>query len=419
MDAEVGDFSSAVGHILAQLRAFNVVFLHLGALFSPDLLLAELLEELGRRGQSVRDVAVRGAPGVEAEPGETMVVTGFDEAAASERKCELLGNARAWGIEQMQRGASLLLFSRVPKVALLGCAGSQLVMDAKAVFVQPWSEEEQRGVLDRAGVTEAEQDAFIRFSCGLPGLNDVLLSVSSAGVPETERRVRAADELSERIALAVGELGWRVAVALEDKLAREQSMEFETDRDDALVVEALRGSGLLAVGEDGRGRLLSTRLRPQAIDGVRRTLDGVVLPPPDVKEILEGLWEIERRVRALVGQQARAQHGRGWRGSLLDAELRQRVLERVERETALPLDSLSEVANPLDWLTIDELLGLFLDARVQAPDRLPHAFWVRARHELVPVRNRSAHFRLPDLGDAETVRRWRSELTRRLGAETG
>lgn len=412
----MGDFPGAVRNVLSQLRAFNVVFLHLGTLFNPDLLLADLRDGLCERGQGVREVTVSDAPRVDADLGETLIVTGFDEAAASEKKCELLGNARAWGIEQMERGASLLLLSRVPKVALLGCAGSQLVTDAKAVFVQPWSEEEQRAVLQRAGIAKAGQDAFIDFSCGLPGLNDVLLDVSSAGLPEAEKRVRAAEELSERIALAVDELGWRVAVALEDKLAREQSMEFDPGRDDPLVVEALRGSGLLAVGDDGRGQFLSTRLRPQAIDAVRRALDGVVLPPGDVTDILAGLWEIERRVRALVGGQARAQHGKGWRASLLDPDVSQRVMDRVQWETALPVDSLSEVANPLDWLTIDELLSLFVDARVETPDRFPTAFWVRARHELVPVRNRSAHFRLPNLDDAETVRRWRSEIIRRLGA---
>ncbi len=317
----------------------------------------------------------------------------------------------------MQVGASLLLFSRAPKVALGDCDGSQLVMDAKAVFAQPWSEEEQSVILDRVGALE-RQASYFQFSGGLPGLCDALLSVPRSGMQEAERRALAAEALRERIALAVSELGWRVAVALEDKLAREQSIEVDSARDDPLIVEALRGSGLLVMGDDGRGVLLSDRVRAHLTEGVRSALDGVVDAPGDVKEVLAGLWEIERRIRAIVGRQARKQHGKGWRASLLDPDLERRVMERVEKDASLPVASISQVPNPLDWLTLDELLDLFADSRLPMPNRLPSAFWRLARQELVPVRNRAAHVRLPALHDAETVRRWRGQIELRGGVST-
>ena len=147
---------------------------------------------------------------------------------------------------------------------------------------------------------------------------------------------------------------------------------------------------------------------------VRVALDSHVEPPDVVPGILNDLWVIERSLRWHLQQKARDHFGASWRSDAFHEETRERVVERAWRDAVITTRNIEEIGNPFDWLTLDELISLLEEPWAAVPT-CPAVLWRRFLSDVLPVRNRLAHFRLPALDDAATVLRWRRDLVTRLG----
>lgn len=115
------------------------------------------------------------------------------------------------------------------------------------------------------------------------------------------------------------------------------------------------------------------------------------------REIWDGLFSLERQLRLLVAGHL------GREGIALPESLIEIARRRLDGPGS-PLD-------PLDYISLDKLLETARDLGVRPPLG-DMRFWDRAIIELVPVRNRSAHYRYSHPGDLQRVRQY----SRLLGA---
>jgi hypothetical protein len=118
------------------------------------------------------------------------------------------------------------------------------------------------------------------------------------------------------------------------------------------------------------------------------------------------LWLIERHIRNAVRDALIAGQGRGWRSTCLPEGLQAEVIGRAQCDSQPSAEKVSDLRDPLEWLTTTELLDLRSDRNLGQLGLAPHQ-WTRLREAIVPVRNRAAHMRIIGERDARTVATWR------------
>lgn len=401
--------------VLQKLRRFSLVFLHAGALIDEGELAESLRSEMAQFGRSVVLHDVTNSLPDDAD--SDYVLVGFESLVDGDNRCERLSQLRASVMVNLEEGRRVLAISRVPKARLIGCVGSQLILDAQPVFLRPFPEDATSQILADAGLDGSQAQFAVRASSGLPALISAFTSAHSESEGDSKRAVAAVKEaVPHLLTRAVRELGPEATTAFHQLL--DHGDVDVGERVEPLIVEALRGSGFAAydASRDSIQLLIPERLKSTYLDAVRTVVDSTVIPPSTVTSILTGLWEIERRLRRRLQSLARARSGDGWRELVTaEREVRERVLHRLSQDRVAIESDVRRVANPLEWMTLDELLQLIEEQSEWAcPPETPVAFFRRLRGELQPVRNRAAHFRLPELRDDEVVQRWQSEVRRRF-----
>lgn len=400
-----------IAPVLDELRTFPIIFLHAGTLFRPDAITDGLTAGLIERGITP-SVVEADAPDRGDSKGNAIVLRGLDRIAAASDRCERLGQLRSWVMLRAESGSRVIVQSIAPKLQLVGCPGSQLVLDARTSFLSGLGEEQVDRFLAEHGLDQRDAQLSKDLAGGRPGLLEELQRAFKAGDNDKQAVM---DALEARLARALKEAGWEVASFLDRLEFEAADVHIEQALTDPLLYEALRGTGLISRGEHGEVRLLTPRLSPSLRRAVRTNVDTLFEPPSAVKDTVLGLWEIERRLRRLIQLAAISRHRSNWRQHVVSGDLARRVRDRATAETLEVVDDHSVLGNPLEWLTLDELLSLVLDPAGLETPGLPGTFWRQLGNDLVPIRNRVAHTRLPGPGDADAVRKWRTELRRRQG----
>lgn len=406
-----------VSTVVDTLQRYRQVFLHAGSLFRPDDVRESLIQSLRGQGLgvSVLDVS-QGLPADIGEGQSCFLLTGFAEMCAAQGSAEKLANARAWVQRRLDADpqARVLVLSSVPKLRLLEGVGSHLVTDGQTCFLGRLGNGEVASACARRGVGAEYERLLAPAACGLAGLVDPLLNPPL----DIEKRKSAIRDAESRVTpilrSAVAELGWEIATFL-DSLLFGQSSSTVSRHENPLVLEALRGAGLIADSATDETQILVRSLGGSLRDAVREVCDSLVAPPDVVAEIAAGLWEIERAVRRAVQCCAVLQHSQNWRAAAIPQLLQEDVVRKYSEETATAIETVRDVPNPLEWLTWVQLLTVINDFEWCRPGDLPASFWRKLRDDVSPIRNRLAHFRLPRLDDADTVYKWRSLLRGGIG----
>lgn len=353
-----------------RLKRFNLVFVQCGAMF--DVIRGPLLEELD--GTLLKAAAfATGAP-----IGEESALVVLDEvevfAATGKAQNTTLGALRQKVNELCDSGFKVCLISRMPRNAFAPVAGSSLLDDA-SVYYMP--------LLEPQECTEG------RHSETGPTLPPVGLSDSC--------------DVGELLRSTVRELGVNALTELDFTLfeARHE-MNFVTELDPA-VADALLSAGLIYLENEER------RFSPvplwQLKNAVADTMAELVTPQADLASVSDGLWLIERTIRKFLRSAATTQSPTKWRKELLNQSLAMKVLERARSDVNVTATIVSELRDPIEWLSLGELLelvqskkfdGLFWDALT----------WKHFTKDIIPIRNRLSHMRLLKKGDKATVRMW-------------
>jgi hypothetical protein len=152
----------------------------------------------------------------------------------------------------------------------------------------------------------------------------------------------------------------------------------------------------------------------QLREAVAAHISGTVEPAGSLSAVTSGLWFVERKIRNELRSAAIAHFEDQWRSSCLGG-LSSEVLRRAQLDASVAAKSVSDLRDPLEWLTLGELMDL---VRSQKFDNLgvEPAIWRKLQEQLVPIRNRIAHVRMLKAGDDETVTMWATLIRSRFGS---
>lgn len=362
------DYTDWVLAVHRKVGQFSVVFLQLGASNEPArrALLASHVTVL-----PVGDYLVADDP-----PATGILLIDEMESLTLPGAAAHMGTLREQVFRDVEGGSRVILLSRAPRIAFPSVVGSSLLDDASLAH------------------------APIVKSTGADGWPACLAD----GTPADDLLCRTLTELGMDLCASLDR------VVYENLLTGDAAMGLLTARE----LEALDGSSLTAT--DGASRTWNF---PKYLVPLKKALDEVLAdalePQHQLAEVSGGLWKIERSIRRAVRRHAISAWADNWRTQCLNGDLPGKVLERATESAYLGATSMKQLRDPLEWLSLGELLQL--KDRPEIGDLgLSPAHWRLFSAQIMPIRNRLAHMRSLRPEDAADVVKWQRVLEVRLAA---
>ncbi|MEV4845101.1 hypothetical protein AB0K20_18035 [Micromonospora matsumotoense] len=326
---------------------------------------------------------------------------------------EILRQSRPKGQEVIAAGARLMVVSAWPKLSFPEPDGSSIITDCSRL--RPTSIDVDLLRSMRSDLEPASAERILWFSGGAVALTEHYLELEFADLSGNEKRRQAKQFLREVLLRAVDELD-PSTLALLDHLVLECDM-MDLSEDDLAEhqIAALESACLLRVNDlDGTVHLFAEPWRAEAKERVASALRSVVAPPKDWERLARKIFTFERTIRKMVMDTLREVHGDDWRGALGDRGTK--ALSLARNDTNVAAASLDEMHTPLDWFLLEDLLDFAAElASTHGAVRGVRAGeWARLKVQMVPIRNRIAHMRLPLETDASAVRSALLNLDARL-----
>lgn len=362
------------------IKRYPIVFVHLGRARFPR---GETLAALGTV-VTVAEYLSQSNP-LESEGGAVLdsvtVISDVETVIGSRR--HTLGALRERVIFDVDEGRHIVLQSRVARGAFPETVGSNLLADAKQVFA-PALDPTQG--LDRLPGWQIETDG----------------AAGSAGIAQF--LIDCVEELGVDTVACLAELLWNASLSPNECLKSISGVD----------LESMRSSGLIAMAGNETVWVIAAEWKHfrEAVAAVssRYATEGDWLAHTFVD-----LWLIERRIRNAFRSALIADQGPGWRATCLPSGLRVEVVERAQRDSQPSAEKVSDLRDPLEWLTTSELLDLRIHRNLGKLGLEPHQ-WTMLREAILPVRNRAAHMRIIGERDARTAATWRKLVDRNVRA---
>ncbi|WP_194410043.1 hypothetical protein [Microbacterium cremeum] len=360
------DYSAWVELIHQKAEQLRVVFLQLGSSNEPAR------RALTSSHLAVQTVRTYMKPDRERVEG-TLLLDNMEDLAVTSPDVAM-GALRERVFADVDAGTRVVLLSRAPRIAYPAVVGSSLLDDASFAHAP------------------------------------VVKSNGPEGFPAC---VEDGTDPTPLLRQALSELGPELCASL-DRALYESMLTGETALStlSARELEALDGAGITAPNGATRSWNFSKHLVPlkSALDDV---LSDDLDPQHQLTDVSAGLWKIERIIRREIRKRAVTAWGGSWRQQCLNADLTEKVLERATEEAYLAATSIKHLRDPLEWLSLGELLQL--KDRTEIGDLgLNAAFWRRFGAQIMPIRNRLAHMRTLRPDDATNVVKWQRVLELRL-----
>jgi hypothetical protein len=362
------DYTEWIDALRQKAARHNLLFLQLGAAHEPA---RRALPDAGFAVMAVRDCLADQDDGAEL----IVVVDRVDELTGPAPDLTM-GELREIVFRRMDGGTQFILLSRAPRVAFPAVPGSSLLDDATFVHAP----------------REDMSDHSRWPSC----------------------RIDNADP-DEVLHATLRELGPEVCASLDRVIFDSLLL-----GDDALgvfparEVEALEGAGLISLRAPARSWNFPKHLKPLK-DALAAVLAEEVKPQGQLAEVSRGLWEMERLIRRAIRARAIAAWGTAWRTKCLQGDLPDQVLSRATEAAYFGANSIKLIRDPLEWLTLGELLNLKSRREIGNLGLTP-THWRKFGDQVVPIRNRLAHMRTLHPRDAADVVKWLRVLELRLSS---
>ena len=379
MNPEVEWAARRCASLTVSLNRHRLVFAQMGAIFEPVRPI--ILEKMSGVHLSIQDRV----NWEEATRGGRLAVIADLELCAGVHSGSL-GQVRENVLSLIDADMQVLLLSRIPRASYASVPGSSVLEDSALAVIPLLSSDEVEG------------DASVMPA----GWQWPLVSSGVAEVGDSLRKVLA-------------EVGSGVVAALDHALFEVdpkgvEGLKFLAPRE----IEALRGAGLLVVSGTGETTFPSG-LRARAVrDALESHISEEVGPAGDLAEVANGLWLIERSIRAALRRSAIAKYPKDWKGSVIGG-LGPEVLRRAQLDSSVAATTVNQLRDPLEWLTLGELMDIVRGVKFANLGQEP-AVWRKLQEQLVPVRNRLAHVRMLKTSDVEVVSMWTGVIrSRSLG----
>lgn len=363
--------------IRLKAKQYKLLFVHLGAVF--EVLRGDLTSELGGTRMTAAEFCQTEPDQMQADG--LLVLTDVEEFASSTSQGRpTLGRLRQ-RVTQQLTSTDVCLLSRVPRIAFPRVPGSSLIDDAKVHCLPLLQPHEQPSE---------------------PTTNESMLPAVALGHQDYSDVFRA----------SLLELGLSTLAALDHAIFESMSGRAFIDQLDHSELEALRGSGLVVVQDADQVFPVPQRFS-EFREAVAGALADITYPQTELGDVVSGLWTIERVIRKALREAAVHQHKGGWRKKITHGDLAIKVLQRAKGDAYLTATNISELRDPIEWLSLGELLEVVRSKNFGGLG-VDDYTWQRFNHELVPIRNRLSHMRLIKNRDKATVTMWVSRITRLL-----
>lgn len=364
--------------IRAKARQYKLLFVQVGAAF--DVLRGALISQVGGTQLGAAEFCETEADKLQVEG--ILVLTELEEFTGIPAKGRpTLGTLRQ-RVTQQLAVSDVCLISRAPRIAFPKVPGSSLIEDSK-VHVIPLLESHEHSV-----------------------------DASPSGLPSV---VFGDQGFAEAFRASLQELGLSTLAALDYALFESMSGRDFVRHLEHGEIEALRGAGLVAV-EDGDHAFTVPRRYSEFREAAAGALAEITHPQDDLGPLADGLWTIERMIRKSLRDLAIRNHQGSWRRHVTHGDLETKVLQRARSDSYLTAAKVSELRDPIEWLSLGELLEVARSTKFQGLG-IDEYTWSRFSHDLLPIRNRLSHMRLIKHGDRATVGMWVKRLSQLLSNE--
>lgn len=349
-----------------RMRRNKLLFVQAGAIF--DGVTSALIQETRAHVVDVAELKVD-------LDATQVIVTGMEVLTSSTPTNRTLGDLRRIVAELLDRGTEVCLWSRAPRVAFRPVPGSSLIEDASPFFLSLMREE------------------------GSPESVYPVVRVSSTPIHDV-----FVGTLAE-LGLAV--LGSLDRAVFDGQLSHDSMFDLLDPRE----CESLRGGGL-AHCENGGSYVFASPLRfGEFKSALADVLAAEVNPQPELANIADDLWCIERTLRRELRTAAVHNFGGKWRAHVLHGDLALKVKDRAMADGSVAIQSARELRDPIEWLTLGELLEVITSTKFNGLGLLP-LVWTKFGQDILPIRNRLSHMRHFRHGDRATVKMWLAQINR-------
>ncbi|MEE6258009.1 hypothetical protein [Plantactinospora sonchi] len=334
----------------------------------------------------------------------SVVLLWHPETVAHRRDFEdVLRQSRPKGQEAIAAGTRLMVVSARPKLSFPEPDGSSIIADCSRLRPISLDADLLRSMCPDLKPAAAER--ILRFAGGTVALAEYYLELEFAELSGNEKLRRAGQFLRAVLLRAVDELGVGTLALLDHLVLESDMLDLPADNLADHQIAALESARLLRVNDlDGTVHLFAEPWRAEVKECLASALRSVVSPPADWEVLARKMFTFERTVRRMVMEVLREVHGDAWREALGDRGAKAFGLAR--NDTHVSASSLNEMYTPLDWFLLEDLLDLAAElAMAHGTVRGVRAGeWARLKVQMVPIRNRVAHMRLPLETDAAAVR---------------
>ena len=382
MNARV-DWQAELG---VAIKRYPIVFVHLGRARLPA---GETLEALGTVVTVADYLGHVSHPGSDggAVLGSVAVISDVETVIGSRKFT--LGALRERVMFDVDEGRRFVLQSRVARGAFPETVGSNLLADAKQVFAPASLSDPAQG-LERLPGWDSGQAG---------GVGDV-----GGSAYKVQFLIECVEELGVDTVACLAELLWDARLSPNEAIKSIAGVD----------LESMLSSGLISMVDNDPAWLIAAEWKHfrEAVAAVSSRYAG---EGEWLAHTFVDLWLIERRIRNAFRDALIAGQGAGWRSTCLPAGLQAEVVGRAQRDSQPSAEKVSDLRDPLEWLTTSELLDLRTDRDLGLLGLESHQ-WTRLREAIVPVRNRAAHMRIIGERDARTVATWRKLVEQKVRA---
>lgn len=346
------------------------------------------------------DLDTRSIESIEAD---ILIVLNFDILLSLTHGKTWMRQLRPAMVEHLKRGSRLIVASNSPQNHYPAIDGSSLATDCVQHVGDRWKPEQLR----HHG-TDQDIEKLVSLSAGMAGPASEILKL----YPDVARANTkdALGRLRKRITETMIQCGSDCISWLEAAVLLRGVRTTPYDEIPASVATTLYASGLGSVDFqtdcfDLLPGVSDTTVKACIELAERSFLDA----PPQWTSIAGALFKFERTARALLAESTPSAE------ALLEllSDHTEKIRRNFTAEYGVTSPDLGALPNPARWIDLSDLLDLLIhvseNSRVGG---LTSKQWTMAKLEVLPIRNKIQHMRLPSDGDKRTIEKHIRAITR-------
>ncbi|WP_285245309.1 hypothetical protein, partial [Pseudarthrobacter sp. fls2-241-R2A-127] len=297
-------------------------------------------------------------------------------------------------VDHLRRGSRLVVASNSPQSHYPAIDGSSLATDCVQHIGDRWRADQLR----HHG-SDQDMKKLMSLSAGMPGPASEILNqypdIAKANTKDALRRLR------KRITDTMIQCGSDCISWLETAVLLRGVRTTPYEEIPANVATTLYAAGLGNVDfQSDCFQLLPGVSDTTVKDCIELAERSFLDAPPQWVTIAGSLFKFERTARALLVESTPSAEALV---ELLEAHS-EKIRRNFTAEHGAPSPDLSSLPNPVRWIDLSDLLDLLIQvSKTSRVGGLTSKQWTLAKLEVLPIRNKIQHMRLPSIGDKRTI----------------